>query len=42
MNTTTETTLVEEQFAVDQTVEIELSLHDLDIVGGGSTIELFQ
>ncbi|MEP6609215.1 MAG: hypothetical protein ABJA83_11115 [Burkholderiaceae bacterium] len=42
MNTTTEITIVEEQLVVDQTVEIELSLHDLDIVGGGSVIDIFQ
>ena len=42
MNTTTETTFVEEQLVAGQTAEIELSLQDLDIVGGGTMIDLFQ
>ena len=41
MDTTTESNLVEEQSVANQTVEIELSLPDLDLVGGGSMINMF-
>ena len=41
MDTTTESNMVEEQRAGDQIVEIELSLPELDLVGGGSMINTF-
>ena len=42
MNTTTTENILEEQSVADRTAEIELSLQDLDLVGGGSMIQTFS
>ena len=41
MNATNQVELVEEQIAEAERQDIELSLSDLDLVGGGSPSQLF-
>lgn len=42
MNTTNQVEIVEEKLAETDRQEIELNLSDLDLVGGGNTIETFS
>lgn len=42
MNTTNQVEIVEEQFAETARQDIELTLSDLDLVGGGNVIQTFS
>lgn len=42
MNTTNQVEVAEEQVAETERQGIELNLSDLDLVGGGNTIETFS
>ena len=42
MNTTNQVEIVEEQFTETVRQDIELSLSDLDLVGGGNVIQTFS
>ena len=42
MNTTNQVEIVEEQFAEAERQDFELSLSDLDLVGGGNVIQTFS